>query len=382
MKQEKESPAKAALVNRIAKYSYASPSPSKNTKTNGRQTSSSVTRGGDIKVEFEEPVESPTRARSTRSITVRSSQGSVASPSAPPGPRGVEEGGKTVSPHFARRQPVPATQQPLDYTVDSDDDLESIEDPSDRDREVGLPRKRRKIGGGGDELESDSDSASGGGSESEFQHSDEDEDEDEDFDEGFEGTSDDGPDVGETSRSGAIRQQTRIRARRAGRADRPLIATPNGALLSASTPTTRVRRTTRPRVQVDDQGDQDQEEREEDPASPPQARSMEPKRKVKAKAKGKKPRAYADPEVYQHLRPLPDILAPDLDCESIHSAWSGVHLTTSGILRYQVCSLDLDCRPCVLIPSPGMKSSKSGHHFAHPTNKFWASLLSLYPNPF
>jgi len=129
-------------------------------------------------------------------------------------------------------------------------------------------------------------------------------------------------------------------------------------------------------VQVDDQGDPQQEEGEEDPASSPEARSMEPERK--AKAKGKKPRAYADPEVYQHLRPLPDILAPELDCESIHSAWSGINLMASGILRYQVCSLDHGCTRRLLIPSPGMKSSKSGHHFAHPTNKFWASQLSLY----
>jgi len=36
----------------------------------------------------------------------------------------------------------------------------------------------------------------------------------------------------------------------------------------------------------------------------------------KGAKKGKKPRAYAGPEVYEHLRPLPDLLAPDLDGES------------------------------------------------------------------
>ncbi|ORY33054.1 hypothetical protein BCR39DRAFT_520948 [Naematelia encephala] len=57
----------------------------------------------------------------------------------------------------------------------------------------------------------------------------------------------------------------------------------------------------------------------------------------------KKPRPYAAPEVYEHLRPIPDHLIPDLD------------LVFCGI-------------------NPGKKSSISGHHFMHPTNKFWRAI--------
>jgi hypothetical protein len=51
----------------------------------------------------------------------------------------------------------------------------------------------------------------------------------------------------------------------------------------------------------------------------------------------------------------------------------------SGILRDQVSwpLFVMGRREEVLTISPGLKSSKSGHHFAHPTNKFWASPLSV-----
>ncbi|KAL1407553.1 uracil DNA N-glycosylase Thp1 [Vanrija albida] len=57
----------------------------------------------------------------------------------------------------------------------------------------------------------------------------------------------------------------------------------------------------------------------------------------------KKPRGYADPSKYAHLSGLPQILRPGLD------------LVFCGI-------------------NPGKKSATDGHHFAHPTNKFWKAL--------
>ncbi len=64
----------------------------------------------------------------------------------------------------------------------------------------------------------------------------------------------------------------------------------------------------------------------------------------------KKARGYAAPEKYAHLRPITDCLAPDLKRAS-----------PQGVLTAVVfCGIN-----------PGMRSSKRGHHFAHPTNKFW-----------
>ncbi|KLT45360.1 DNA glycosylase, partial [Cutaneotrichosporon oleaginosum] len=57
----------------------------------------------------------------------------------------------------------------------------------------------------------------------------------------------------------------------------------------------------------------------------------------------KKARGYASPEKYAHLQPIGDCLAPELK------------LIFCGI-------------------NPGTRSSKRGHHFAHPTNKFWRAL--------
>lgn len=83
------------------------------------------------------------------------------------------------------------------------------------------------------------------------------------------------------------RRQTRIRARRANKAERTLLPGPSG-------PSTPVRKRRRRAAA----GDGSDEEREQGPAR-----------------RGRAPRGYADPELYQHLRPLPDILAPDLDSE-------------------------------------------------------------------
>ncbi|WVR09011.1 hypothetical protein IAU60_006071 [Kwoniella sp. DSM 27419] len=57
----------------------------------------------------------------------------------------------------------------------------------------------------------------------------------------------------------------------------------------------------------------------------------------------KKPRGYADPAIYKHLRPTNDLLQEGLD------------IVFCGI-------------------NPGKRSSMMGHHFAHPSNKFWRSL--------
>ncbi|TXT09088.1 hypothetical protein VHUM_02562 [Vanrija humicola] len=57
----------------------------------------------------------------------------------------------------------------------------------------------------------------------------------------------------------------------------------------------------------------------------------------------KKPRPYADPSRYAHLSGLPQILRPGLD-----AVFCGIN--------------------------PGKKSATTGHHFAHPTNKFWKAL--------
>jgi hypothetical protein len=74
--------------------------------------------------------------------------------------------------------------------------------------------------------------------------------------------------------------QTRIRARRAGRTEQHLVQE------GESSTSTRKRQ----RIKTEENGDE----------------GRTPKKK-------KVPRGYAAPEIYQHLRPLPDILAPGLD---------------------------------------------------------------------
>jgi hypothetical protein len=46
---------------------------------------------------------------------------------------------------------------------------------------------------------------------------------------------------------------------------------------------------------------------------------------------GRRARGYAGPEMYQDLNPLPDILAPDLDCESDLSVSVPVFIRSSPI---------------------------------------------------
>ncbi|OXH30275.1 TDG/mug DNA glycosylase [Cryptococcus neoformans] len=71
--------------------------------------------------------------------------------------------------------------------------------------------------------------------------------------------------------------------------------------------------------------------------------SLKGGRKSTMKKVVKKPRGYAAPEMYEHLRPLNDLLV------------KGQDLVFCGI-------------------NPGKMSSTLGHHFAHPTNKFWKAL--------
>jgi hypothetical protein len=74
--------------------------------------------------------------------------------------------------------------------------------------------------------------------------------------------------------------QTRIRARRAGRTEQHLIQEGESSTAGRK----------RKRVKREEDGDEE-----------------------RAPRKKKIPRGYAAPEIYQHLRPLPDILAPGLD---------------------------------------------------------------------
>ncbi len=95
---------------------------------------------------------------------------------------------------------------------------------------------------------------------------------------------------------------------------RPLApATPTSEAGGPSTPTpTRSRKVKREpdveyRIEDEDEGD-------EDSHTP----SKRPKVKVKSgssggSGSGKKPRPFAGPEVYAHLRPVQDLLKPDLD---------------------------------------------------------------------
>ncbi|GMK55630.1 hypothetical protein CspeluHIS016_0206860 [Cutaneotrichosporon spelunceum] len=84
----------------------------------------------------------------------------------------------------------------------------------------------------------------------------------------------------------------------------------------------------------------------DDEASPSPRQPDGPKRRSDGsldKFKWKKSRRYAHPDKYAHYTPTRDKLVPDLK------------LVFCGI-------------------NPGLRSSKSGHHFAHPTNKFWRAL--------
>ncbi|OCF35635.1 hypothetical protein I316_02690 [Kwoniella heveanensis BCC8398] len=71
---------------------------------------------------------------------------------------------------------------------------------------------------------------------------------------------------------------------------------------------------------------------------------------VKGKNQAKVPRGYAPPEAYEHLRPVNDLLR------------EGLEVVFCGI-------------------NPGKRSSTMGHHFSHPTNKFWVSLTPRLLDP-
>ncbi|WVF65473.1 hypothetical protein IAT40_000201 [Kwoniella sp. CBS 6097] len=110
-------------------------------------------------------------------------------------------------------------------------------------------------------------------------------------------------------------------------------------------------RPSRPTGEVQEQEISDANERDEDEVGTSKKkkrkRTAEPAvssgANGKAKAKGKIPRGYAPPEAYEHLRPVNDLLREGLD------------IVFCGI-------------------NPGKRSSTIGHHFSHPTNKFWRSL--------
>lgn len=245
MKQEPaDSPSSAALASRIAKYSYGSPSP--NTK---RQRVSTV------------KVETPTRSP-RRNITT------------PVSPFKPSSSGIVRSPHFtAPTQPNSVSQatrvEPGTRPTQVEDDLESIDGDSvpdlNADQSVfGTSRPNVPVRQSEEEEEEEDEESDGLG---DLVSSSSDEEE-----EGM-GI---GPGPSNT-------QQTRIRARRAGR----------GAISAPEEITSgRKRRKSRRAIDAEEAGT-----------------------RRKGAKKGKKPRAYAGPEVYEHLRPLPDLLAPGLDGE-------------------------------------------------------------------
>lgn len=77
----------------------------------------------------------------------------------------------------------------------------------------------------------------------------------------------------------------------------------------------------------------------------------------------KKPRPYAGPEVYAHLKPVTDYLKPGLDI-IFCGINPGERLDPNQMMFVPWCDTDT---------SSGKMSSTKGHHFAHPTNKFWVS---------
>lgn len=167
--------------------------------------------------------------------------------------------GVVRSPHFANQSSavqVPVTERAPSAgpsRLDSDDDLESI------DGEGGPSDRAQPTRTSRDGLDDDYESDGLGDL-----------------------VSDDSDEENEEESATASRQsQTRIKARRAGRTERHL------GQEDSSTDRSRGKRK------------KNNGEREERNA---------PKKKKKA-------RAYAAPEIYQHLRPLPDILAPNLNGE-------------------------------------------------------------------
>ena len=236
MKQEPtESPASAALASRISRFSYdATPSP------NGK-------RKAIASVEAERPSVSP-------HFTRLSTRGNDSSPSAVV--RSPHFSGHVITPSQAIGAEAVSTAQ-----VDSDDDLESIDEDAGPSRGSG----GRRTSGITRQEEDEGDESDGlGGLVSD----------DSDESDGVERSTPSRPD------------QIRIRSRRAGQTERHLVSEAG----SGTNPRKRQRQRQRQREDDDVGGE------------------AVPKSK-------KKPRAYAAPEVYQHLRPLPDIMCPGLDGE-------------------------------------------------------------------
>jgi hypothetical protein len=152
-------------------------------------------------------------------------------------------------------------------TLLNDDDLESIDGDSVPALSTGQSSSSTRFAAEQEQSEEESDGLGDLVSSS-----------DEEEEEGVEVKSEPGP---------SNAQQTRIRARRAGRDERPI-----AGLEEVGTTRRKKRKTQRGTA--------------EDAEADTRTRTK----------KSKKPRAYAGPEVYEHLRPLPDLLVPDLDGES------------------------------------------------------------------
>ncbi|WWD21337.1 hypothetical protein CI109_105821 [Kwoniella shandongensis] len=97
-------------------------------------------------------------------------------------------------------------------------------------------------------------------------------------------------------------------------------------------------------------------------------------KKERAKTTPKKPRGYAAPEVYEHLKPVNDILREGLDvvfCGIKYVDYT--HPSHNHIPGETRKTADTLSSWPLLLPI-GKRSSTLGHHFSHPTNKFWRSL--------
>ncbi|KAK8121930.1 mismatch-specific thymine-DNA glycosylate [Apiospora sp. TS-2023a] len=98
---------------------------------------------------------------------------------------------------------------------------------------------------------------------------------------------------------------------------------------------------TSPSAIIKDEWEDDEEEVKAPPINMSCARRVIPNSKKRVRG----PNAYAPPEVYAHLRPLEDVLAPNL----------------------LILFIGLN---------PGIQTSYTGHAYAHPSNLFWKLLHS------
>lgn len=102
-------------------------------------------------------------------------------------------------------------------------------------------------------------------------------------------------------------------------------------------------------------------------------------------------RKYAAPDVYAHLNVVTDHLEEDLRgahrlsrCEELGSR-SMVGLFLQSCFAVSSAYTKISPSQCMAgqrspLRSPGVTSSETGHHFAHPTNKFyqWVKISSAY----